>query len=97
METNQQNLMSSAECKKTTLRYSNHKSCIILPKFLPTLHFLQEAYKFVQELQILQICYNVEHFLQHFCKKFLQKMRCVTSIKNSFKTVTFVQFCVFFE
>ena len=31
---------------------------------MSTLHFLQESYKFVQELQILQICYNVEHFLQ---------------------------------
>ena len=47
-----------------TLGYRNHKSCKILPKFLPTLNFLQEPYKFVQESQILQICYNVEHFLQ---------------------------------
>ena len=31
---------------------------------MPTLLFLQESYKFVQETQILQICYNVEHFLQ---------------------------------
>ena len=88
-----------------TLGYRNHKSCKILPKFLPTLHFLQESYKFVQESQILQICYNVEHFLQDFGnisakiaflrKKFLQKMRCVISTKNSFKTVRFIQFCVF--
>ena len=28
------------------------------------MHFLQESYKFVQESQIFQICYNVEHFLQ---------------------------------
>ena len=87
------------------LGYRNHKSCKILPKFLPTLHFLQESYKFVQESQILQSCYNVEHFLQDsddiFAKiaflrqKFLQKLQCVISTKNSFKTVTFVQFCVF--
>ena len=88
-----------------TLGYKNHKSCKILPSILPTLHFLQKSYKFVQESQILQICYNVEHFLQDsdnisakiafFRKKFLQKMRCVISTKNSFKTVTFVQFSVF--
>ena len=95
-------------CKSTnTLGYRNHKSCKILPKFLPTLHFLQESYKFVQESQILQSCYNVEHFLQDsdniFAKiaflrqKFLQKLQCVISTKSSFKTVTFVQFCVFFE
>ena len=47
-----------------TLGYKNHKSCKILPKFSSALHFLQESYKFVQESQILQICYNVEHFLQ---------------------------------
>ena len=34
-------------------------------KFSSTLHFLQESYKFVQESQPLQICYNVEHFLQN--------------------------------
>ena len=28
------------------------------------MHFLQESYKFVQESQTLQICYNVEHFLE---------------------------------
>ena len=28
------------------------------------MHFLQEFYKFVQESQILQVCYNVEHFGQ---------------------------------
>ena len=47
----------------------------ILSKFLSTLHFLQESYKFVQESQILQICYNVDHFLQDsdniFCKKWI--------------------------
>ena len=33
----------------------------------------------------------------HFCvKKFLQKLQCVISTENSFKTVTFVQFCIFF-
>ena len=63
-------------CEKTTdktncsLRYRNHKSCKILPKFLPTLHFLQESYKFVQESQISQICYNGEHFSQGFDKNF---------------------------
>ena len=49
---------------KASLGYKNHKSCKILPKFSSALHFLQESYKFVQESQILQICYNVEHFLQ---------------------------------
>ena len=48
----------------TTLGYKNHKSCKIFPKFSPTLHFLQESDKFVQESQNLQICYDVEHFLQ---------------------------------
>ena len=47
-----------------SLGYKNHKSCKILPKFSSALHFLQESYKFVQESHILQICYNVEHFLQ---------------------------------
>ena len=47
-----------------SLGYKNHKSCKILPKFSSALHFLQESYKFVQESQNLQICYNVEHFLQ---------------------------------
>ena len=28
------------------------------------MHFLQESYKFAQDFQILQICYNFEHFLQ---------------------------------
>ena len=49
---------------QTSLGDKNHKSCKILPKFSSALHFLQESYKFVQESQILQICYNVEHFLQ---------------------------------
>ena len=48
-----------------TLGYRNHKSCKILPKFFPTFHFLQESYKLVQESQTLQICYNVEHFLEY--------------------------------
>ena len=55
-----------------SLGYKNRKSCKILPKFLPTLHFLQESYKIVQEPQILQICYNVEYFLQEIT--FLQKL-----------------------
>ena len=47
------------------------------------MHFLQESYKFVQESQILQSFYNVEHVLQDsdnifaknafFGEKFLQK------------------------
>ena len=71
-------------CYFRTLGYKNHKSSKILPKFSSNLHFLQESHKFVQELQILQICYHVEHFLQDsdnifaknafFRKKFLQKM-----------------------
>ena len=62
-------------------------------KFSSTLHFLQESYKFVQESQPLQICYNVEHFIQNsdnifaknsfFGKKFLQKLWCVISNKIS--------------
>ena len=60
------------------------------------MHFLLESYEFVQKSQILQVCYNVERFLQEsdnifakfvsICKKFLQKIRCVVSTKNSFKT-----------
>ena len=49
--------------KITTLGYKNHKSCKILPKLLPTLYFLEESYKVLQELQFLQICNNVEHFV----------------------------------
>ena len=79
-------LMSINLCGDTVLPlgYKNHKSCKILPKFSSTLHFLQESYKFVQESKTLQICYNVEHFLQDsdnifaknafFGKKFFQKM-----------------------
>ena len=67
----------------TSLGYKNHKSCKILPKFSSALHFLQESYKFVQESQILQICYNVEHFLHDsdniFCKK------CIFLVRNSYK------------
>ena len=47
-----------------SLGYKDHKSREILPKFSPTLHFLQEFHTFMQESQILQSCYNVEHFLQ---------------------------------
>ena len=97
-----------AMCNIDSLGYKNYKSCEIISKFLSTLHFLQESYKFVQESQILQICFNIEHFLQDsdnifaktsfFHKKILQKTRCVISTKNSlFKTVTFVQFYVFFS
>ena len=78
-----------------SLVFQNHKFCKIRPNFLPIMHFLQESYEFVRKTQILQICYSVEHFLQEsdnifakfasICKKFLQKMRCVTSTKNSFK------------
>ena len=59
------------------------------------MHFLQESYEFVRNAQILQVCYSVEHLLQEsdnifakfasISKKFLQKMRCVISTKNSFK------------
>ena len=52
------------EQTEQTLGYKNHKSWKTLPKFLSTLHFLQESYKFVQESQILQIWYNDDHFLQ---------------------------------
>ena len=66
-------------------RLQNHKSCKILPKFSSTVYFLQKSYKFVQESQIFQICYNVEHFVQRsdnifakkcifFREKFSQKM-----------------------
>ena len=51
------------EYPESTLGYKNHKSCKILPKFSSALHFLQESYKFVQESQILQICYNVSEAL----------------------------------
>ena len=54
----------------TALGYKNHKSCKILPKFLPTLHFLQESYKFVRESQFLQDWYIALYFLQDFCKNF---------------------------
>ena len=50
--------------KNSALGYKNHISCKNLPKFLSTLHLLQESHKFVQKSQILQICYSVEHFLQ---------------------------------
>ena len=76
-------LAKSEEVQVATLGYKNHKSCKILPKFSSGLHFLQEPYKFVQESQILQICYNVEHFLQDsdniFCKK------CIFLVRNSYK------------
>ena len=92
----------------TTLIFQNHKFCKIRPKFLPIMHFLQEFYKFVQESQILQVCqvcYNAERFLQEadnifakfasICKKFLQKYDVISTKK-------FVQdfldpFCVLFE
>ena len=76
-----------------SLVFQNHNFCIIRPKFLPIIHFLKESHKFVKESQILQVCYNVEHYLQELdnvfakfasiCKKFLQKKRCVPSTKNS--------------
>ena len=53
-----------------SLGYKNHKSCKILPKFLPTLHFLQESYKFVRESQFLQDWYIALYFLQDSCKNF---------------------------
>ena len=42
-------------------------------KFSSSLHFLQESYKFVHESQTLQICYNVEHFLQDSDNIFAKK------------------------
>ena len=80
----------------TSLVFQNHKFCKIRPKFLPIMPFLQESYEIVQKSQILQVCHSVEQdFLQEsdnifvkfvsICKKFLQKMRCVTSTKNSSK------------
>ena len=53
-----------------SLGYKNHKSCKILPKFLPTLHFLQESYKFVRKSQFLQDWYIAQYFLQNSCKNF---------------------------
>ena len=66
-----------------TLGYKNHKSCKILPKFSSTLHFLQESYKFVPEPQILQICYNVEHFLQDSDNIFAKNAFFL--VRNSYK------------
>ena len=83
---------------KVTLGYKNHKSCKILPNILPTLHFLQESYKFVRKSQFLQDWYIAQYFLQNSCKnfakfayfiqKFLQNLRfsfLIILIKNSFK------------
>ena len=52
-----------------------------------------KTYKFVQESQTLQICFSIQHSSQesdnisgkfaYIHKKFLQKMRCVISTKNS--------------
>ena len=66
--------------KLVPLVFRNNELCKIRPKILPIMHFSQESYKFVQESQFLQICYNVEHFLKEFenisttfafiCKKF---------------------------
>ena len=65
------------------LGYKNHKSCKILPKFSSSLHVLQESDKFVQESQTLQICYNVEHFLQDSDIIFCKKMHFL--VRNSYK------------
>ena len=91
-------LQSFTLTTKLSLGYKNHKSCKILPKFLPTLHFLQESYKFVRESQFLQDWYIALYFLQDSCKKFakfayfiqkfLQNLRfsfLIISTKNSFK------------
>ena len=40
------------------------------------MHFLQESYPFVQESQILQVWYNVEHFLQESDNIF-EKYSCI--------------------
>ena len=42
------------------------------------MHCLQESYKFVHESQILQVCYNVEHFLQ-------KSDNILTLVKKSYK------------
>ena len=42
------------------------------------------SYKFVQESQILQICYNVEHFLQDSDNI---SANCIFALKNSSKNV----------
>ena len=67
----------------STLGYKNHQSCKILPKFSSTLHFLQESNKFVQESQTLQICYNVEHFLQDSDNVFAKN--AIFLVRNSHK------------
>ena len=59
-------------------------------EILPTLHFLHESYKFVQDSG------NISTKIAFFRKKtFLQKMRCVILTANSLKTVTFVQIVSF--
>ena len=100
--------VSEKYCSQLHLVSPRLQESQILPNSSEILaNFLQESYKFVQESQILQSCYNVEHFLQDsdnilakiafLRQKFLQRLQCVISTKNSFKLVTFVQFCVFFE
>ena len=67
---------------------------------------MQESYKGLQESQISQVCYNVEHFCKNFFLiTFLQNLHLF--VRNSYKNAVcnsdqkFVQdsldsFCVFF-
>ena len=82
-----------SELGLSPLGYKNHKSCKILPKFLSTLHFLQESYKFVQESQTLKfvtmsiISYKILiTFLQkmHFFSRSFYK-KCDVSFRPKFQ------------
>ena len=60
------------------------------------MHFSQESDEFVRKAQILQVCYHVEQESDNvfakvasISRKFLQKMRCVISTKNSFMVTSF--------
>ena len=52
---------SSYNFHRSALVFRTVKCCEIRPKFSPIMHFLQESYK---NRKLLQVCYNVEHFLQ---------------------------------
>ena len=76
--------------------FQNDKFCKIRPKFLLIMHFSQESYEFVRKAQILQVCYHVEQESDNvfakfasISRKFLQKMRCVISTKNSIMVTSF--------
>ena len=68
----------------TTLGYKNHKSCQMLPKFLPTLRFLQESHMFVKESKFLQDWNIALYFLQDTFAKFLSVIE--NFYKNAFLT-----------